>query len=289
MVKYNVLKYLYFLVRKMKIHFLGTAAAEGIPALFCTCENCKYARKHKGKNIRTRFSILIDDVYKIDFPPDSYLHLLRYNLDYTKLKSIFVTHDHCDHIQENEFEMMMKYFTNERNLKVNIYGTEVIVDKINSVIGPNEIINKPNVSYIKPFDIIEDDYYKVTVLPADHISRGKPLMYYFYNKKENVSFLCAHDTGYFKEEVWEFLKDKKLDVISLDGTALCFNQKVNHLGFDGIYMVKERLEKEKIIDKNTKFIINHFSHNPQMNHKQIVKEVKNKGIIVAYDGMKLKV
>ena len=38
----------------MKIAYLGTSAAEGIPALFCHCDVCKYARKYKGKNIRTR-------------------------------------------------------------------------------------------------------------------------------------------------------------------------------------------------------------------------------------------
>ena len=29
----------------MRIRFLGTAAAEGAPALFCTCAFCQYARK----------------------------------------------------------------------------------------------------------------------------------------------------------------------------------------------------------------------------------------------------
>ena len=33
----------------MKIHYLGTAAAEGWPALFCDCENCRRARIEKGK------------------------------------------------------------------------------------------------------------------------------------------------------------------------------------------------------------------------------------------------
>ena len=29
----------------MKIKYLGTAAAEGVPAIFCNCETCKEARK----------------------------------------------------------------------------------------------------------------------------------------------------------------------------------------------------------------------------------------------------
>ena len=52
----------------MKIKYLGTAAAEGIPAIFCECANCKRPRMLGGKNIRTRSQAIIDfeaDGYKI--------------------------------------------------------------------------------------------------------------------------------------------------------------------------------------------------------------------------------
>ena len=32
----------------MKIKFLGTGAAEGIPSTFCNCKICEYARRFKG-------------------------------------------------------------------------------------------------------------------------------------------------------------------------------------------------------------------------------------------------
>ncbi len=32
----------------MKIHFLGTAASEGIPNPFCRCEHCQQARIRKS-------------------------------------------------------------------------------------------------------------------------------------------------------------------------------------------------------------------------------------------------
>ena len=35
----------------MKIQFLGTAAAEGIPALWCRCENCVRSRKAGGAGL----------------------------------------------------------------------------------------------------------------------------------------------------------------------------------------------------------------------------------------------
>ncbi len=38
----------------MKLTYLGTAAAEGWPAVFCNCPCCRQARVLGGKDIRTR-------------------------------------------------------------------------------------------------------------------------------------------------------------------------------------------------------------------------------------------
>lgn len=45
----------------MKIKYLGTGAAEGIPALFCRCAICNEARKRGGRELRTRSQAIIDD------------------------------------------------------------------------------------------------------------------------------------------------------------------------------------------------------------------------------------
>ena len=37
----------------MRIRFLGTAAYEGIPALFCPCDICKNAREKGGRENST--------------------------------------------------------------------------------------------------------------------------------------------------------------------------------------------------------------------------------------------
>ncbi|MFA5205011.1 MAG: hypothetical protein WC708_11475 [Lentisphaeria bacterium] len=54
----------------MQIKILGSAAAEGIPALWCECETCGQAREKGGKDIRQRASYLIDDDTMVDFGPD---------------------------------------------------------------------------------------------------------------------------------------------------------------------------------------------------------------------------
>ena len=81
----------------MKIQYLGTAAAEGWPGLFCRCEVCRRAREAGGKNIRTRSQALIDDAILMDFPPDTYLHMLRDGLPLPEIRTLLLTHSHQDH------------------------------------------------------------------------------------------------------------------------------------------------------------------------------------------------
>ena len=44
----------------MKIKYLGTAAYEGVPSLFCDCEVCRKSAAAGGKNVRTQTQALID-------------------------------------------------------------------------------------------------------------------------------------------------------------------------------------------------------------------------------------
>ena len=89
----------------MKLQYLGTAAAEGWPALFCECDNCKRAKMAGGRNIRTRSQALIDDTLVIDFPPDTYMHILNNGLDAGHWTGALITHAHSDHFYASDFAM----------------------------------------------------------------------------------------------------------------------------------------------------------------------------------------
>ena len=78
----------------MIFKFLGTAAAEGIPAVFCECEACTIARKRGGKHIRTRSQAMINDDFLIDLNADTYTHFLNNNIVGSKIKNCIVTHNH---------------------------------------------------------------------------------------------------------------------------------------------------------------------------------------------------
>ena len=71
----------------MKITVLGTGGF-GYPLVFCDCEYCKNARILRGKNIRKRASLLINDEMIIDLTPDCQSAMLMYNKDMGKVKQL---------------------------------------------------------------------------------------------------------------------------------------------------------------------------------------------------------
>ena len=89
----------------MKIHYWGTAAAEGVPGIFCRCPRCVEAREKGGRYVRTRSQIMLDDALLVDFGPDTYMHSLKFGFDLSKLAHVFVTHSHSDHFYSTELIM----------------------------------------------------------------------------------------------------------------------------------------------------------------------------------------
>ena len=97
----------------MYIKYLGTAAAEGFPALFCNCEYCNEARRLGGKNIRTRSQTLINDNLLLDFPADTYSHFLQNGVKGDKIEYLLITHAHSDHFYLDDLFMRNGFFAHK--------------------------------------------------------------------------------------------------------------------------------------------------------------------------------
>ena len=74
----------------MKVQFLGTGAAEGVPAEFCDCAVCREARLRGGKEFHSRSQLLIDGELSVDFPPDAYYHSLRFGVRLAEIRYLLV-------------------------------------------------------------------------------------------------------------------------------------------------------------------------------------------------------
>ncbi len=271
----------------MKIQFLGTAAFEGIPALFCECEVCRRSRELGGKNIRTRSQALIDDRLPVDFPADTYYHFIKFNLPMLDIKSCIITHSHGDHLQPGDFLIRRPGFGVVKNREpLTIYsgksGYEMIKKATES--ATEEYIK---IEMFEEFNPFIADGYNVTPLKASHDPESDPVI--FLIEKDGKSILYGNDTGEIYPEVWEELKKlkKPINLISLDCTMGTLDSDYyGHFSLDRCADVRKRFLEEGLADENTIFLVNHFSHNGgEIVYDDFVKIAGEKGFLVTYDGM----
>ncbi|AUS95372.1 hypothetical protein CDQ84_17185 [Clostridium thermosuccinogenes] len=277
---------------RMKFTFLGTAAAEGWPGIFCECEGCRKAKELGGRNIRTRSQAVIDDQLLIDFPADTYLHVLYHGLNLAKIKHCLITHAHSDHLYEAEFEMRRKGFAYPKEESaLTVYGTNLTAYKVNNIINLYGLSDEGRVKFqmIEPFHPIDVMNYTVTPLKADHAPICNPVFYWISDHSKNI--LYANDTGYFPEETWSYLEEKKpyFNLVSLDCTFGAMECRHGHMGLSTNVEVKNRLMELSCADENTIFVSHHFSHNGKLVYDELVPIAEQHNFLVSYDGMTINI
>lgn len=274
----------------MKLKYLGTAAAEGYPAIFCSCENCRKASRLKGKNIRSRSQAIIDDSLMIDFPSDTYYHCLLNNIDLNKVHNILITHIHDDHFYPIELLYLNDNYSHPGNeYKLNLYGS---VD-VENVLSNLPQMTEKYLNYVKinPFEPFEIDKYTVTALKAYHGTEN-PYIYTVSDGERTI--LYAHDTDIFPAETWDYMINNNIcfDLISMDCTEGAYEELKyhGHMCLGRNITCRDRMLKEKIISEKTKIVLNHFSHNGISSVYDEFKPIaNNNGFEISYDGMEITV
>ncbi len=273
----------------MKIKYLGTAAAEGWPGLFCACPACGKARKLGGKNLRTRSQALIDDALLVDFPPDSYLHMLRDGLDLPSIRHILITHTHQDHLYLQDLALRCEWFANDLEGILTLYGNDALVKAYSAYIGTegyHALLSKwlacKEIASFVPMTIGK---HEITPLLANHNRRER--CYIYLIRRDGKTLLYGNDTGNFPEETWAHLQGKHLDLVSLDCTMLRHKDGANHMGIPDVLEVQARLMGMGSADESTRFMVTHFSHNGELLHHEIEAALAPHGFWAAYDGLEI--
>ena len=270
----------------MKVKFLGTAAAEGWPGVFCECENCRRAREAGGKNIRTRSSLLLNDIYKVDLPPDTYLHVLKYGLNLAEIEHIFITHSHQDHFYFEELNMRRPPFAHIAEGRVTtIYGNDKVGDAIASMVeNPGYRLRFRR---CEPFRSFTAGDMKVTPMRADHAYDQVAMFYIFEYLPEGKTVLVGFDTGWYPPDTWEALSQFRLDMAIFDCTNGAREGRRGHMGISAVVELKVELEKMGVLTPDSLCFATHFSHNGGLLHHQLEEALGPYGIQPAYDGLEV--
>lgn len=273
----------------MKITYLGTAAAEGMPAVWCNCEACKKAKELGEKNIRTRSQVLVNSDLLVDFPMDTFMHAITNKLDLSAIETVLITHAHMDHCYPQEFTLHGKpYAHNMTAANINIYGNDTVIDTIinhNSKQIHADINKSVILNTLKPYDKFVSGKYTVTALPAVHTVGENCLIYIISDGKVNA--LMFNDSGILDSAVYNRLNNMgiKLDFISFDCTyGYARHGAGRHMGLLDNVDERDKMQKAGILKQNTRFVATHFSHNGNLMHSEIQAKCAELGFDAAFDG-----
>ena len=273
----------------MQLRILGSAAAEGIPALFCGCEVCRQARERGGRDIRRRTCYLWDDDILIDIGPDLFSAQVSFDLDYAKLRHLLVTHSHEDHFYP-------------KSLKYRRHGFSVLPEDswltVHSNTAVEELLRQTCSGDLQKYSLdfrralvgqeIELDAVRSAVpLAASHDEAEECLNYIL--KAGDKAILIGNDTGWWGEESWELLAQYQLDVAIIDCTYGRKDRRQGHLGIAGVIAVRDRLRNLGVLGEASQVVANHFTHNGELNHADLLELMTPEHISVGYDGMQLEV
>lgn len=278
----------------MEIFYLGTAAAEGYPGLFCNCPSCVYARKNLPLEMRTRSQVLIDGTLLVDLPPDTYLHAVRTGVDFSAVDTILVTHSHMDHFYPQELlNRGYKYARDMTSPHVTVYGNETVYEVY--VEGLSRELRKEaadTISFriVRPFEKFSVGKYTVLSLPAVHTTEEQSLLYAVSDGEKTILYL--NDTGDLTEECCAFLaeNDVQASLVSIDCTLAdreSTSTSGRHMGFKKNAVVREKLAAYGIVSSGTICVTTHFSHNSDPRRDRMDRLAKEYGCTAAHDGMKI--
>ena len=267
------------------IQILGSAAAEGIPAIFCSCRVCREAVKNGGKDLRMRTAYKLNEHVRIDLGPDSIVQEHRFQLHSENLRHLFFTHSHCDHLDPYLFTFRSKWMSHPENT-LRVYGNTGVMRTIREALDPEKEyrLELVELESFKPVDLPEEEmtFHPMT---ADHLFTENPMIFAIRHGEKWL--LVANDTGTPPEEDWEYMhkSNMRFSAVIADCTGMSIDTGRNHMGGKFPVEMMERLRGEGLLPQGAPFIVNHFSHNGGLTHAEAVEHFGKFGIFVGFDGM----
>lgn len=281
----------------MKIQYWGTAAAEGIPAIFCGCSVCNEARRLGGKYRRARSQVMLDDELLVDFGPDTYMNSVRFGHDLSRLSDVLITHVHDDHFYSMEMLNRRVGFANSMKTETLVFhgseDVELLARKVwGLAIGDNKVdsfMESKRIAFDKllPYEKKCILGFSVTPIPANH-DTPNPYIYIF--EKNGKSMLLFNDSAILPPEELEWIKESgiKFDLVSYDCTYADRDDAKRHLGIPDILRLRKIFTDNGNYKDSTIEIITHFSHNTKtVGYADMKKIADSHGLVLAYDGLEI--
>ncbi|MBQ8892874.1 MAG: hypothetical protein IJ043_00515 [Clostridia bacterium] len=285
--------------------FWGTGAAEGIPAPFCRCSGCEYARKMGGKEVRLRSCFRLTDSIMIDLGADAVVQSIKYG-EITGVNHVVVTHTHDDHLNPH---MLMESMWAQEKEEYRYRGTlhYYLTDQAFEIV--EHWRNNPWILKGKVREFEEKGYIAFhkqefgqrfeiegigfTPLRGNHRGNvGEDAAMYLIELSDGRKLFYGLDSSTYYPETLKALKEHHIDIyISENAVGALKNAEPHpsHMRLCDVRELAEALFNQGTIDGNSLLYLTHINH--RSTHKENEEGVKELNFpvktIVAYDGLKI--
>ena len=268
----------------MQLTFLGTAAAEGFPGIFCDCANCAAARARGGRSLRFRSALLVNRDLLIDCGPDLSAAAQRFNLNLSQVTTNLVTHAHPDHFHIENFMLRRRAFTGELEIPMlRLFGPGDVIAALEQA-GPDLASLRLEVQPVSAFQTWERTGYTFSSYQAHHAIGVYEALFYSI-EQAGRAFLYATDTGVFPAQTWQALAGQSFDAIILEETMGGDTSYDQHMSIATFRQTAARMRAEGMLRPGGRFIAHHLSHSGNPVHEELEAIFAPDGVEVAYDGM----
>ncbi|MDD5598938.1 MAG: MBL fold metallo-hydrolase [Victivallaceae bacterium] len=279
----------------MKFIFLGTSGWEQYPGLWCACANCKKALEQGGKNIRANACAWIEPDILIDLPPQIFFQSMRCKVDIRKARCLLVTHAHDDHFAPH-WLWGRKLYEDEKNRdysprfselpQLRVFGNATVYDKVRAIMDKDPGGYALEVIKVEPFRKYETEHFAFTGLPANHRDGENRGLNYIIGKN-GKTLLYALDSGYFLPESFAEIKKHKFDLVVAEATYGYGAESETHCNFKKLEEIYNMFVDAELLKSGSRFCVSHISPHFTPIHEDIAPVMAEKGITIAYDGLKL--
>lgn len=278
----------------MKITVLGTGGF-GYPLVFCDCEYCSQARMLKGKNVRKRASLLINDEMIVDLTPDCQTAMNMYDKDMGKAKYLLQTHTHLDHFDINQFTTLDFKYETKRNCDLNLICSDLCLNDIQAKVSKFDRMNLFDQKYLDKINLkiqtinhgetLVIDNYTIKAIHCGHDEKLGAQLYLIKQGKKTL--LYATDTPQISDIAVKELSGEKIDCIFLDESFGVRDYMFSHLNIEEFDLYVKTLKNNNLLSENCVIYATHLTHDGNPPHDELEKILNKYGYQVAYDGMEL--
>ena len=282
------------------IQFLGTGAGDCVElhARECSEKHCARAKTLGGRNLRHAPSLFISPDILVDFYGREQMR--TYGIRHQSIHHLLITHTHHDHFQPRAILDLASSLPHP----LTVYGSMSVRNALDfaaryrwDVSAGNFEISQHTSTIqaqaIRPGERFSIGPIQVTPVLANHmidkkhlIQQEQALNYVF--ERDGKALFYGLDSSYALPEALNILSRFRLDMAVFDATFGHLEIDPFRSGHQNLAMLEKTIaqfRRANLFKNEAVIIADHISHHHVEPYDEIVDELSEKGITLAYDGM----